>query len=362
MPNANNRNTRNCSETNGQVHSNQHSNTNILIISCDTLLNQPANYVWKCEQYLKFYNDIAYTSTVQIFNNESVLLKIEIIRIFQSALVTNPNHSQAKMLSMNMIISTSCISSTIYKLTRKAVTLSILTTGEVEEMICTSLSNKACNNQERVCLRSIVQCTTLPRAETATINTICSRGRFIFPTSLAIQSNQITISKFAGYFENIVQCCNCDYAVPLLNGKWMNNTYFDTLSSHLQLLVQTVTESLLLPFHRPKNIAFNDRGTVSANEETGRQRIRRSSRSWYPYSFMQISAQFFKACIYIQQYVSIAQFKTSTISLDFAKLFSFCFFCCCNYRHYYFVYYLCIGLVMAYSVKNNCWNWNSRKD
>ncbi|ETO01324.1 hypothetical protein RFI_36116, partial [Reticulomyxa filosa] len=113
-------NTRNCSETNGQVHSNQHSNTNILIISCDTLLNQPANYVWKCEQYLKFYNDMAYASTVQIFNNESVLLKIEIIRIFQSALVTNPNHLQTKMLAINMIISTSCIISTIYKLTSKA--------------------------------------------------------------------------------------------------------------------------------------------------------------------------------------------------------------------------------------------------
>ncbi|ETO07929.1 hypothetical protein RFI_29462 [Reticulomyxa filosa] len=289
--NSNNMKTRNCRETNGQVHFNQHSNINIWIISCDQLLNRSANYVWKCEQCLQFYNDMACSSAVQIVNNESLILNIEIIRILRCSLVTNLNHSKkilhTKTLSMNIFISTPHISSTIYKLTHKAVTLrffknkinSVLTNGKVEEML---LSNRACNSQEQVCLRSIVPSTTS--------NTICSQGRFTFSMSLAVKSNGIPISNFAGFFESIAQCCNLNYAVPLLNGKWIDDKDFNTLSNQLQLLVQCDRKSVVVILW-PKKSAFNDRGAISANEETGRQRIRRASRSWCPSSFMQISTQ-----------------------------------------------------------------------
>ncbi|ETO14576.1 hypothetical protein RFI_22792 [Reticulomyxa filosa] len=251
---ANDMNTRNCSKTNGQVHLNQHININILIMSCDTLLN-----VWRCDQCLQFYNDMAYESTLQICTNGLVLLKIEIIRILQSTIATNSNQSkkilQTKTSPMNMLLFTSCISLTFCK----AATLRILINGEVEEMASMLPLNRGCNNQEQVCLQSIDPFTTSLPTDTLTTN--------------AVQSNIDQMSNFAGYFECIVQYCNCDYAVPLLNGKWTSDTYVDTLSSCIA--GTNGDRKFVVALHRPKNIVFSDRVAASVNDDTGIQRIRR---------------------------------------------------------------------------------------
>ncbi|ETO20812.1 hypothetical protein RFI_16405 [Reticulomyxa filosa] len=137
--NASKINTSDCSGTNGQTHFSQHSDMNILLTSCDTLLKQSANYMWKlkmwkCEQCLQIYNNVVNASSVQISNNESISLENEIVRVLQSNFVTNQKQSKnslyKKILSMNKLLSISSISPTTYKWTFKEATLRYITVIE----------------------------------------------------------------------------------------------------------------------------------------------------------------------------------------------------------------------------------------
>ncbi|ETO01776.1 hypothetical protein RFI_35664 [Reticulomyxa filosa] len=154
---ANEMNTSNCSWTNRQKHFTQHSNTSILAISRDMLLNHLWKLeTWKCEQYLQFYNNMTSAPSLQISNNESTN---KIIRIFQSTLSANIKQSKknwhSKTSTMNILISISIIQLTIYKVTLTSATFSVLKNSKVDAMLSTQRSKRTHNSQERVSIGDV---------------------------------------------------------------------------------------------------------------------------------------------------------------------------------------------------------------
>ncbi|ETO32544.1 hypothetical protein RFI_04573 [Reticulomyxa filosa] len=99
--NAHKTNTSSCSWASGQTHSSQHGSMNILLISCDVLTNQSANYMWKlkmwnCDQYLQICNNVVSASSIQISNIESMPSENKIIRILQINFVASPRAIRTK--------------------------------------------------------------------------------------------------------------------------------------------------------------------------------------------------------------------------------------------------------------------------
>ncbi|ETO32270.1 hypothetical protein RFI_04844, partial [Reticulomyxa filosa] len=212
-------NTSNSSKTNGQTHFNEHINMDTMIISRYTLLDQSANYMWKCGQYLAFYNNMASAYSVQIFSKEYMISKNNIIRIVQSTFIANANSTRivcTKTSSMNKFQSTSSILTT-HKLKSKS-TFSVLRNNKAEVMINTPLSNTASNSQKRVWIGYFV-CDQLFRVQRR-YKQECNQPHYLEDLFLTFRcqsrshnSNlskvqlqvQTILSKFACCF---VRCCN----------------------------------------------------------------------------------------------------------------------------------------------------------
>ncbi|ETO12348.1 hypothetical protein RFI_25028 [Reticulomyxa filosa] len=156
--NANKTNTSSCSWTSGQTHFNQHGNMNILLISRDMFLKHSANYIWKLEmwkydQSLQIYNNVASASSLQISDIESMHSENEIIRVLQSNFVTSSNESKSNFNTKLLIINTCTFTN---KFPFKQATFRLLKNCKVVLMISTPSFNRSCNIENRVWIGNVV--------------------------------------------------------------------------------------------------------------------------------------------------------------------------------------------------------------
>ncbi|ETO00790.1 hypothetical protein RFI_36650 [Reticulomyxa filosa] len=233
--NANKTNTSSCSWASGQTHFNQHGNMNILLISRDMFLKHSANYIWKLEmwkydQSLQIYNNVASASSLQISDIESMPSENEIIRVLQSNFVTSSNQSKSNFNTKLLIINTCtftnkftfkqaafryiimigrikkkmimkkkkedywrvlivCIVYVFYfkrVFFKKNKNNRLLKNCKVVLMISTPSFNRSCNIENRVWIGNVV-CDGTTNKKTAT-NITCSHDRFIFKVLLSNSS------------------------------------------------------------------------------------------------------------------------------------------------------------------------------
>ncbi|ETO07991.1 hypothetical protein RFI_29401 [Reticulomyxa filosa] len=195
----------------------------------NNIMNKLISCMWKlatskCVKYLQF-NDLVSVLVVQIFDNESVPLENDSIRILQSTLIIATNKSKKslfdKTLAINIPPSTSMIErlngKKIYVHEKKSeLSYSKRYEWRIELIISTIPSNEDCklyqhpkaNIHLKHYLRSTIPHTMSLRTQNSITNTTDCRGNLSFKC-IAVQSKQTPISnthKVQRHIQTLVVC------------------------------------------------------------------------------------------------------------------------------------------------------------